>query len=490
MKKSWQLRHRLVLALIGLTLLSTVLLGTIAAYRLRRELYEQFVQRGQVLASHLAEEAFFTAYIQGQADLTPLAQSALDRDVRFVEILRERRLLGRAGKLPRGAFLEIWQAILITDMRAQRRHPGAGGAVPAPIRADSYVRLGISLGYLDYEIKRELLWIGLAGLGVGLVGVVIAWMLSGVIVRPLTAATEALHRFRQGDLAVRAPIERSDELGELANAFNQMADVIVDTRRELERASRAKSEFITLMGHELRTPLNVLLGNLELVLEGFGGQLSAEQRAYLESAVRSGEHLQALLANVLNFAKLELGVERLHVEDVNLPGLVGETGELLSHLAREKGLSVVFDVPDVDVWADRTKFRQILFNLLHNAVQFTPSGGRITVGAQSAPLTDDSGAAETVLLWVSDSGPGIPPEAQARVFEPFVRLQPGQTSEQREGLGLGLAIVQRYTQLHGGCAWMSSTPGQGSTFYIRLPRRIQTDLHHEQMPRPTRAEAR
>ncbi len=123
-------------------------------------------------------------------------------------------------------------------------------------------------------------------------------------------------------------------------------------------------------------------------------------------------------------------------------------------------------------------------------MQFTPSGGRITVGAQSAPLTDDSGAAETVLLWVSDSGPGIPPEAQARVFEPFVRLQPGQTSEQREGLGLGLAIVQRYTQLHGGCAWMSSTPGQGSTFYIRLPRRIQTDLHHEQMPRPTRAEAR
>lgn len=489
----WQLRHRLALVLIGLVLLSTALFGTVAAYRLRWELYEQFVERGQHLAGYLAKEAFFIAYIQGQTDLVPLAEDALGGDVRLVEIVKDGRVLGRAGVPPQEPFLEIWQALLEGDVHVERRHPGAGTDLPSPLATSSYVRVGISLAYLDYEMRRELLWIGLAGLGISLIGLMAAWVVSGVILRPLTGVTEALQRFGRGELAVRATVERPDELGELAKAFNQMAEAIVDMRRELERASRAKSEFITLMGHELRTPLNVLLGYLELLLEGFGGRLTAEQRTYLESALRSGEHLQALLTNILSFAKLELGVERLHRENIDLPQLVRETVEALEHLAREKGLRLELDVPDVHLEADRTKLRQIIFNLLHNALRFTPAGGRITIGAQRVPHAIDPGARvdayETVLLWVSDSGPGIPQEAQASVFEPFVRLETGEAEGRREGLGLGLAIIKRYAELHGGRTWVVSTPGQGSTFYVLLPLYARQDQGQEQIPSTPEAEA-
>lgn len=479
-----QLRHRLVLVLIGLVLLSTVLFGTVAAYRLRGELYEQFVERGQDLASYLAKEAFFIAYIQRQTDLVPLVESALDGDVRLVEIVKDGHVLGRAGVPPQEPFLEIWQALLEADAHVERRHPGAGTDLPSPLAVSSYVRVGISLAHLDYEMRRELLWIGLAGLGISLVGLVAAWVVSGVILRPLKGVTEALQRFGRGELAVRATVERPDELGELAKAFNQMAEAIVYMRQELERASRAKSEFITLMGHELRTPLNVLLGYLELLLEGFGGQLTAEQRTYLESALRSGEHLQALLANILNFAKLELGVERLHRENIDLPQLFRETAEALEHLVHEKALRMELDMPDVHLEADRTKLRQIIFNLLHNALRFTPVGGRITIGAQYVPQAVDPDARidahETVLLWVSDSGPGIPQEAQASVFEPFVRLETSEAEGKHEGLGLGLAIVKRYAELHGGRTWVVSTPGQGSTFYVLLPLHTRQDRGQEQ----------
>lgn len=465
-----RLRHRLALALLGLALLSTLLLGTVAVYRLDWELYEQLVQLGQTVARYLADEAFYRAYIQGQKDLALLARSALGDDIKFVEIVKDGEVLGRAGEMPTGRALEVWQAILDTRLRAIRRLPGDTLSAPQPpFQTNSYVRLGVSLDYLAYEQRRELLWIGMAGLGIGLIALIAAWMLSGVIIRPLERVTEAMKRFGQGELAVRAPVERHDELGELAQTFNQMAEAIVKMRRELEQASRAKSEFITLMGHELRTPLGVLQGYLELLLEGVSDPLTDEQRSYLQSALRASEHLQALLTNVLHYAKLELGVERLHPEDVDVAQLARETAEALQHLAREKLLHIELDLEPATICAhvDRTKLRQILINLLQNAIRHTPAGGRIWVGVRGEN-------ADGVRLWVRDSGPGIPAEDQQKIFEPFVRLDDRSSEESakaKEGLGLGLAVVKRYAELHGGRAWVESTPGRGSTFYVLLPHR-------------------
>jgi hypothetical protein len=194
-----------VWALLGLVLLSTVLLGAVAIYRLNWELFEQFERRGQALARHLADEVFFRAYIQGQSDLVPLAESALGDDVAFIEIVKDGRLLGRAGAPPAEPFLEIWQAVLDPQIRANRLHPGSDREeeIPPPFRSSSYVRVGLILEYLSYERRKELLWIGLAGLGVGLVGLITAWLFSGVITRPLERVTDAMRRFGRGELAVR-----------------------------------------------------------------------------------------------------------------------------------------------------------------------------------------------------------------------------------------------------------------------------------------------
>ncbi len=481
------LRHRLALALLGLALLSTLMLGAVAVYRLDWELYEQLVRRGEALARHLADEVFYRAYVQGRRDLGLLAENALGDDVVLVEIVKDGEVLGRVEREgewpPPGPVLEVWQDVLDLRLRAHRRLaqlPGAEGAAP-PFPSSGYVRLVLSLEYLAYEQRRELLWVGLAGLGVGLIALVAAWGLSGRIVRPLERVTEAMRRFGRGELGVRAPVEaaeRGDELGELARTFNRMAESIVRMRRELERASRAKSEFITLMGHELRTPLGVLQGYLELLLEGVGGPLTPEQRAYVRSARRAGEHLEALLTNVLQYAKLELGVERLHVEPVDVAQVVREAVEALKPAAHEKGLDVELELDSkaLQARADRTKLRQILINLIQNAVRYTPAGGRVAVGAR------DEGE-RGVRLWVRDSGPGIPPDARQKIFEPFVRLRDDRPQSPeasatatataaggKEGLGLGLSIVKRYVEMHGGRVWVESAPGRGSTFHVVLPR--------------------
>ncbi len=480
MRIGGNLRRELLLALVGLALLSSVLLGAVAVYRLDWELYEQLVRRGRVLARFLAQEAFYSAYIQGERDLVPLAEGALRDDVIFIEIVKEGEVLGQAGSPPTEPYLEIWQAILDSSLSGERRR-SADEPIGPYLPTNSYVRLAISLDYLAYEMRREFLWLGLAGLGIALVALTIAWLLSGVILRPLQRVKEALEAFGQGRLHTRAPVEREDELGELARAFNRMAEAIVEMRGELERASRAKSEFITLMGHELRTPLNVLLGYIELLLAGVGGDLTEEQRSYLAAAMRSGEHLQALLGNVLQYAKLELGVERLHPEPVALNALAAEVVEGLRPYAEEKRLSLTVKVEPrgLTLEADRTKLRQIVFNLLQNAIRHSPPGGGIELGASLANEEE-----ERVRLWVRDEGPGIPREERERVFEPFVRLEApsapakrGREGKEREGLGLGLAVVQRYAQLHGGRAWVESPPdGGGSVFLVELPLRTRAPI--------------
>ena len=204
--------------------------------------------------------------------------------------------------------------------------------------------------------------------------------------------------------------------------------------------------------------------------QAVGGPLTDEHRSYLQSALRASEHLQALLTNVLHYAKLELGVERLHPEDVDVAQLARETADALQHLAREKSLHIELDLEPTAICAqvDRTKLRQILITLLQNAIRHTPAGGRIWVGVRGEN-------ADGVRLWVRDSGPGIPAEDQQKIFEPFLRLDDNDNSEEsaraKEGLGLGLAVVKRYAELHGGRVWVESIPGQGSTFYVSLPNR-------------------
>ncbi len=234
-----------------------------------------------------------------------------------------------------------------------------------------------------------------------------------------------------------------------------MADSIVQMKEELERSSRAKSEFLTIMGHELRTPLNALLGHAQLLGEELEGTLNAAQRERLAALLRSGEHLLELLESVLRFAKLEMGQERLVLQPCEVNAVIAEALSSVQALAVQKGIELRFQpVSPLIIQADRTKLRQILINLLTNGIKYTDQGG-VTVCVEHD--------ASAVRFAVRDSGRGIAPEAQARLFEPFTQLSPS------EGLGLGLAIVKRYVEMHGGRVWVESQVGQGSTFYFTIP---------------------
>jgi signal transduction histidine kinase len=234
-------------------------------------------------------------------------------------------------------------------------------------------------------------------------------------------------------------------------------------REDAERASRAKGQFLAVMSHELRTPLNAILGYSELVEMGVHGPVTDAQREAMTRIRRSGQHLLALVNNVLNLERAEAGTIETDFVALPITQLFEDADALTRPQAEAKGITLTVEVPPADVAAlgERDKAQQVLVNLLSNAVKFTARGGRITVTC----VADG----ESVRLRVADSGVGIPAGSLDRAFEPFVQLDTGLT-RRAEGAGLGLAISRRLARLMGGDLTAESEVGQGSTFTLTLVR--------------------
>jgi len=229
-------------------------------------------------------------------------------------------------------------------------------------------------------------------------------------------------------------------------------------------ASRIKSQFLANMSHELRTPLNAIIGYSELITEE-AEDLGEESLGKDAGKIRSaGKHLLGLINDILDLSKIEAGKVELFVEDVPLPKVLEDAVGTLTPLARERGNRIVFDNQlDVDVVkADTTRLKQILYNLLSNANKFTEDG-TITVEAKRDPDHE-----EAFLVSVSDTGIGMTEEQRARLFKPFVQAD-ASTTRKYGGTGLGLTISQRFCEMMGGNITVRSTPGEGSTFTVRLP---------------------
>jgi signal transduction histidine kinase len=239
------------------------------------------------------------------------------------------------------------------------------------------------------------------------------------------------------------------------------------TNFDLSRASQLKSEFLANMSHELRTPLNAILGFSEILIDQTFGELNERQARYLTNINNSGRHLLDLINDILDLSKIEAGKMELQAEPFRLDGALQEVYTILEPLAGKKGLKVELDVSQAPhrIMADRLRLKQILYNIMSNAVKFTPEGGKVTVRAWSE--TDRSGDSQTYIS-VRDTGIGIPPEQVERIFDVFHRLDRGYRSA-TEGTGLGLALVRRFVQLHGGEVTVASEPNEGSTFTIRIP---------------------
>jgi signal transduction histidine kinase len=236
---------------------------------------------------------------------------------------------------------------------------------------------------------------------------------------------------------------------------------IAEKSHQLEVASQHKSEFLANMSHELRTPLNAVIGFSEVLLQRMFGELNDKQDEYLKDIYASGQHLLSLINDILDLSKIEAGRMELEMTDFDFPTTLDSSLTLIRERAGRRGIALHLSVDERlgQMRADERKIRQVVLNVLSNAIKFTPEGGRIEVAAVPRD--------EFVEVSVSDTGVGIAPEDQEAVFEEF--RQVGTAAKKVEGTGLGLALSRKFIELHGGRIWVQSQVGIGSTFTFSIP---------------------
>lgn len=301
-----------------------------------------------------------------------------------------------------------------------------------------------------------------------------AWWLWARVASAFRTLIDGTRRVGRGELAHRIPLAHHDELGEVAQAFNDMSaslgvsmDAAHEARAEAERANRAKSTFLASMTHELRTPMTSILGYLELARDEARGAGLGQVVDDLTEIERASTHMLTLINELLDLAKAESGKMSLHVELFDLAVVVDDVVRAVGPIVREQGNRLAVDVtPGLgSMTNDATKLRQTLFNLLGNAAKFTRDG-EITVTVRPGAEPD------TVVFAVHDTGIGIPADRLARIFDEFEQGD-GSVARAYGGTGLGLTLAQRFCRLMGGDIAVESEEGRGTTFTVELPREYQ-----------------
>ena len=315
----------------------------------------------------------------------------------------------------------------------------------------------------------------LGGIILGTLAVAFAYRTARTMTQPLARLATAAERIEQGDLVTPVATGSAHEIGLLERSFGSMAgalwtrdrrnDALVNELRaanvKLEEASRLKSEFIANVSHELRTPMNAIMGYTDFMIEGLNGPLTEPQERDLQQVRTASRNLLGIINGLIDIAKIEAGQMDLTPQRVSVAVAAREVVALLGDQAGAKNLVLRSDVdPDLaSAWADPYHARQILTNLVGNALKFTATG-EVVIGA-----TVEDGFVDIV---VRDTGEGITPEAQSYIFDTF-RQADGSSSRRHGGTGLGLAIARRLVWMNGGKIWVDSEPGRGSRFHFTLP---------------------
>ncbi len=358
--------------------------------------------------------------------------------------------------------------------------------------------------------------VGVLGLVVlFLVALMLSSILQGRISEPILKLAHVMKCVsEEKSYSIRVDTASKDEIGFLYNGFNRMLDQIQIRDEKLERhrgqlekevadrtvelqaanselleaidalkkakeaaeaADKAKTEFLANMSHELRTPLNHIIGFTELVVDQKMGGLNGTQIEYLDDVLSSSRHLLSLINDILDLSKVEAGKLELSITELNLDETLSRSLNMVREKAIAHGIKLVQDtkrLPKV-IYADNRKLKQILYNLLSNAVKFTTPGGRVTL---TGAMVDGKIAPDTngghIQISVSDTGVGIKPEDQERVFNRFEQVD-GSSARHFEGTGLGLALTRSFVELHGGSIWVESDgENKGSTFSFTIPKDI------------------
>jgi signal transduction histidine kinase len=233
------------------------------------------------------------------------------------------------------------------------------------------------------------------------------------------------------------------------------------SNRELILATERKSQFMANLAHELRTPLNAVIGFSEALRDGLLGELTERQLQYVNNIVTSGRHILEMSGGILDLAKIEAGTIDVRLEPLNVVQALEEIVTITQPQASAKGVSLAIRADGLDggaYVADRGKFKQVLYNLVSNAIKFSPDGAGIELTARPA--------GDQLELRVADHGPGVPRAAREEIFEEFRQLSDGESAG---GSGLGLSITRKLVELHGGRIWVEDSEGGGATFVVRLP---------------------
>ena len=334
--------------------------------------------------------------------------------------------------------------------------------------------------------------------------VFLAWRAGRRLAAPLTELSVAADAVAAGVYGRRVAAEGDDEVAHLARAFNAMSlkveeandalrlqlgearalalrleeanQVAERAREEAQRASQTKSDFLATMSHEIRTPISAVIGYIDLLARGVPDEPTEQQRHYLERIEAANQHLIALVNDLLDFSRMESGEMRLATQAVSAREVISSALATLEPQARAKGVRLVGEgCGDLRLRGDEQRVRQIVLNLVSNAIKFTPLGGTITVrggGSEEGPPETPGSEPRSDQAWacihVQDDGIGIEPSQLARMFEPFVQ-GPSAPGSSHDGAGLGLAISRRLASLMSGALVAESRPGEGSTFTLWLP---------------------
>ncbi|AAW39669.1 sensor histidine kinase [Dehalococcoides mccartyi] len=289
---------------------------------------------------------------------------------------------------------------------------------------------------------------GLAALGLGL-------LLASQIIRPLKALSRSARRIAGGELSQRVKVDSRDELGELAESFNHMA-------QSLETNEQSRQRLLADIAHELRTPLTVIEGTVDGILDG----VFEADAQHLTTIKEESATLTRLIKDLRDISLAESGKLKLEMTQLDIADIIRRQAKQASILAKDKSIALLSDIPAnlSTVTGDATRLNQITANLLSNALRHTPAGGQISLSLKNMLYRDKPG----IMVSVTDNGEGIPPADLPHIFDRFYRVN---TSRARSegGSGLGLAIVKEMAEAHGGYVWAESLLGKGSTFNYWLP---------------------
>jgi signal transduction histidine kinase len=302
------------------------------------------------------------------------------------------------------------------------------------------------------SIQNALIGLGISSV-VGLIGVV---YLAYSMIRPLKELMRGIRSISKDRNSELVKVRSDDELGELAKAFNEMAD-------RLRQEERLRSDFISMLSHEIRTPLTSIRESVNMVNEEVMGPITPRQHKFLEIAGSEIGRICDLLNHLMQASRLEPGALKLHFENIDSYALISACLERMKPTAESKNISLICEIPPdtPDIFADAQYLQQVFLNLIGNAIKFSDPGSHVWVRVGGSDRSD------MLNFMVADDGPGILEEDQTKLFNKFYRAP--NVREHLDGVGLGLSITKNIIEAHSGAIWVESRIGQGSTFIFNLP---------------------